>query len=439
MILIPEQVKALRDKIYILEEQKRSYDEYNKTDERNLIAPRFEDYIDNTFETRDNSEIEKNLKKYKDVLKEGEFLTKVNEDEINYGTMFDIKFDDDDEIERWILSQNSIGLKSTNFEQINKYISAEGKLGQAIKGKKEGETFSYTITTKEGTLALTGTIIKIVNKTKKDINFIISRPMSERHAKKKLVIDCVEPKKDEITINQYRLLEEEKKHLENALRKFEVYENRIIAGSLVTLEVLKGKTRTFEITEREDMNPREGIIASSPVMKKIFSKKVGDRIEEVYYYKENGKRKGTRYYGTIIDIDNSKVEREESIYKNIYQVKSRLRKVNRLLETAKVITSIEDDKVGIGSKLTLITFENNDTKMLRVEVINEAVSSEDNYSYIEATSSLGASIIGLSNNERFEYLDDNNEIKEGMVCDINNNVLEKVAPNPLVYQNKRRG
>ena len=77
--------------------------------------------------------------------------------------------------------------------------------------------------------------------------------------------------------------------------------------------------------------------------------------------------------------------------------------------------------------------------MLRVEVINEAVSSEDNYSYIEATSSLGASIIGLSNNERFEYLDDNNEIKEGMVCDINNNVLEKVAPNPLVYQNKRRG
>ena len=78
------------------------------------------------------------------------------------------------------------------------------------------------------------------------------------------------------------------------------------------------------------------------------------------------------------------------------------------------------------------------------EIINQAVSTELNTDYVEAISPLGQEIIGLKNNQMFDYrylstLDNNTLVGTGVVYDINNNMNETLAKDPLTYQKKRRG
>ena len=115
-----------------------------------------------------------------------------------------------------------------------------------------------------------------------------------------------------------------------------------------------------------------------------------------------------------------------------------------MLRESKIIAPLSDNTIGIGSKVSILTFEDGIIQNRRVEIINQAVSTELNTDYIEAISPLGQEIIGLKDNEMFDYryystVDNNTLLGNGIVYDINNNMNEELAKDPLTYQKKRRG
>ena len=114
-------------------------------------------------------------------------------------------------------------------------------------------------------------------------------------------------------------------------------------------------------------------------------------------------------------------------------------KLNRLLNKVRIITSHSNDTVGIGSKVSIMTFEDGKIQNIRFEVINKALSSEDTHSYVEVTSAIGSAIIGLKDNETFYYYDRDGLLHDGVVYDINNNMNETLAKDPTAYQKRRRG
>lgn len=425
MILIPEQVKALRDKIKELEEE---------IDNATV-------YFDEVTSRNDRRQKEEQIEHLRRILEESELVKRADDTIIDYGTKFKIKFDKENVEEIYTLAENEIGLKSDSFNQDNGYVSVKGLLGSSVKGKKEGDNFRYSVKVKgiKDTLTITGKVLKVFRKTKNDVDFIISRPMSERLATRKVVKENVNCKENEITLSQYNLLQEEKKRLVNALLKFEKYEKRIMPGSIIKLIDGEDNIKEFRIADEDVVNPKTEIKASSKLASRIFAKNIGDRIEEIYTYKEDGKTKKARYFGTIIEIDNSNVTKISSVYYNIYSIRTRLDKLNRLLNKVRIITSHSNDVVGVGSKVSIMTFEDGKFQNIRVEVINKALSSEDTHSYVEVTSAIGSAIIGLKDNETFYYYDRDGLLHDGVVYDINNNMNETLAKDPTAYQKKRRG
>ena len=425
MILIPEQVKALRDKIKELEE-----------DIDNATV-----YFDEVTSRNDRRQKEEQIEYLRRILEESELVKRADDTIIDYGTKFKIRFDKENVEEIYTLAENEIGLKSDSFNQDNGYVSVKGLLGSSVKGKKEGDNFRYSVKVRgiKDTLTITGKVLKVFRKTKNDVDFIISRPMSERLATRKIVKEDIDCKENEITLSQYNLLQEEKKRLVNALLKFKKYEKRIMPGSIIKLIDAEDTIKEFRIVDEDVVNPKTEIKASSKLASRLFAKKIGDRIEEIYTYKEEGKTKKARYFGTIIEIDNSNVTKVPSVYYNIYSVRTRLDKLNRLLNKVRIITSHSNDTVGIGSKVSIMTFEDGKIQNIRVEVINKALSSEDTHSYVEVTSAIGSAIIGLKDNETFYYYDRDGLLHDGVVYDINNNMNETLAKDPTAYQKKRRG
>lgn len=425
MILIPEQVKALRDKINEIE---------NEIENSTI-------YFDEIMTFNDRRYKEEQLKYLHSLLEESELVKRAKDSIIDYGTKFKIKFDDENIEEIYTLAENEIGLNSNSFNQNNGYVSIDSLLGNSVKGKKEGESFRYTVKIKgrKDTITITGEVLKVFRKTKNDLDFIISRPMSERLATRKMIKENVKCEENKVTLSQTKLLKEEKMRLVKALARFEKYENRIMVGSVITLKDKNNVTKQYTVVDKDNYDVHSEINANSVMASRIFSKHKGDYVKESFSHKVNGKDKTTSYTGEIIDIDNSHVLKVESVYDNIYTVKTRLAKINELLEKTKVIKGPINDKVGIGSKVSIMTFEAGEVQNIRVEVINKALSSEDTHSYIEVTSAIGAAIIGLKNNERFEYYDKNGLLHEGIVYDINNNMQEALAKDPTTYQKKRRG
>ncbi len=425
MILIPEQVKALRDKINDLE-----------TEIENTTI-----YFDEITSQNDRRYKEEQIKYLRRILEESELVKRADDTIIDYGTKFKIKFDDENVEEMYTLAENEIGLMSDSFNQNNGYVSANSLLGNSLKGKKEGDNFRYTVKLKgrKETITITGKVLKIFLKTKNDIDFILSRPFSERNATRKIVKENINCKENEITLSQFNLLKEEKKRLVNALLKFEKYEDRIMIGSIITLKDKTNKIKKYTVVDKDDYDVHTEINANSVMATRLFCKHKGEYVQENFSYKKHGKDKTTTYTGEIIEIDNSNVLKPKSSYSNIHSIKTKLEKINLLLSKVVIIPSPSDNLVGVGSKVSIMTFEDEEIQNIRVEVINKALSSEDTHSYIESTSAIGAAIIGLGNNDTFNYYDNEGMFHDGVVYDINNNMNEKLAKDPTTYQKKRRG
>ena len=425
MILIPEQVKALRDKINDLE-----------TEIENTTI-----YFDEITSQNDRRYKEEQIKYLRRILEESEFVKKAEDSIIDYGTKFKIKFDDENVEEMYTLAENEIGLMSDSFNQNNGYVSANSLLGNSLRGKKEGDNFRYTVKLKgrKETITITGKVLKIFLKTKNDIDFILSRPFSERNATRKIVKENINCKENEITLSQFNLLKKEKKRLVNALLKIEKYEDRIMIGSIITLKDKTNKIKKYTVVDKDDYDVHTEINANSVMATRLFCKHKGEYVQENFSYKKHGKDKTTTYTGEIIEIDNSNVLKPKSSYSNIHSIKTKLEKINLLLSKVVIIPSPSDNLVGVGSKVSIMTFEDGEIQNIRVEVINKALSSEDTHSYIELTSAIGAAIIGLGNNDTFNYYDHEGMFHAGVVYDINKNMNDRLAKDPTAYQKKRRG
>lgn len=453
MILIPEQVKALRDKIKELEEEIQGDKQFFKDDERNQLVPKFDNYVNKEMEIDNYNYLVNQLEHYKRVLENSEFVKEYKDDLVDYGTKFKIRYYDDDNIETYTLVENSVGLKSTYFNQDNGYISVDGYLGKALKGKGAGDEFSYEVSVKgsKHTIKITGKILEIIAKTSSDISYITSKTKDRRIAKnvaiKRKKIYARGDKKEldklnEITLSQYNLLKEEQHSLAVSLSKLEKYENKIRVGSIIKI---KNKSETYEYTivdkEKEDIDPFNEIDANSLIATKLFTKRKGDEIRGTYHYKKCDKDRTMRYEGIIVEIDNSMIPKEESIYDNVKNIYARLRRVKMLIDNSKIATPPTDCTIGIGSKVSIMTFENGEVQNRRVEIINHAVSTELTSDYIEAISPLGNKLLGLKNNDSFMYYyyGKNAILGQGVVYDINNNMNETLAKDPLTYQKRRRG
>ena len=455
MILIPEQVKALRDEIKGLEDKKTNYEEYFRECDKSSLESGFVKYSDTTLEVDNYNSIYNKLKTYKRALVENEFIDLKESSTINYGTEFTVLFDDTKEEETYTLVENLIGLTRANINQDKGYIPCESHLGKSVIGKTVGDNFSYTFNLKgrKDSITITGKIVKIIKESKKDVHFIMSREKAARISKK-YEIKRKEAytnnnteelnKLHEITLSQYKLLKEEQERLSNFLAKLKKYEDRIMIGSIITLKDKKKIIKKYKVVDKDNYDVHSEINANSRTGSIIFTKHKGDFIKETYFYSENGKRKAAYYTGEIIDIDNSNIEKEESVYSSIWSIYARLGRVNKMLKEYKVITPPSDKRIGIGSKVSIITFEDGQIQNRRVEVINQAVSTELNTDYVEAISPLGQEIIGLKDNQQFNYkyaskIYNNVSTTDGVVYDINNNINEELAISPLVYQKKKRG
>ena len=455
MILIPEQVRSLRSEILRLEMKKKEYEHYFKECDKSSMDLGFLKYADTTQEVDSyNAEYNK-LKAYKQALVENEFMSLNKSDSIDYGSEFTVFYDDTSSYETYTLVQNMMGLVRTNINCNNGYISFDSSLGKAVFGKRKDDSFSYTVSLpgKKSSITITGKIFDVVKQDSKSVHFIISRPKSyristkQKELSKKLRKDnnTLElEKRKEITLSQYNLLKEEQERLLYFLPKLKKYEMKMMVGSIISLESSKGKVKKYEIVDKDEIDVSKEISINSLLFSKIAFKRIGDIIDEKLHYKKNNKTACKQYKGKLVEIDNHKVEKEEKVYYSSKGIEIRLGRVNRLLKNAKIATPPTDKTIGIGSKVSIMTFEDGKVQTKRVEVINEAVSTEISTDYVEVISALGQELIGLKNNQGFSYhylskIYNNTTAGTGIVYNINNNMYEEIADNPLTYQKTKRG
>ena len=288
MILIPEQVKALREEIARLEEKIRDYQEYFKDCDKSSAILGFVNYTDNTLEVNNYNSDKKKLEIYKRALVENEFIDSTNSNTIECGTEFTVLFDDTKEEETYTLVENTIGLARERFSKDKGYIVPDSSLGKAVIGKSIDDEFSYDINIKgkKGSISITGKIIDIIKKSRNDINFIVSRKRSRRISKKwKKDISKLNDLK-EITLSQYELLKEEKERLLTLISKLEKYNNKIRVGSIITLENKKGITKDYEIVDKDEFDITKEIDVNTVLGRKIISKRKNDEVDEAYSYQK---------------------------------------------------------------------------------------------------------------------------------------------------------
>ena len=99
MLLIPEQVKALRDEVNRLEDKKIEIENYFKECEKSTLDPGFVKYSDTTLEVNEYNAVCKKLDSYKRALVENEFTDLKGSTTIDCGSSFTILYNDTKEEE----------------------------------------------------------------------------------------------------------------------------------------------------------------------------------------------------------------------------------------------------------------------------------------------------------------------------------------------------
>ena len=194
MILIPEQVKALRDKITSLKKQKSALLNNNE----------------------DIKELDDKIIKCQTILGKGEILRTINYKKIDYGTKFIV----DTSLQKY---QEVNLVENTLFLNEKNYVDTNSSFGENVSGKRVGDKFSYLSPLEN--VVIEGKIVEILSRDKIGVHLIrerikslrinkkMERYIKELHAKNDLV---TLRKLDEITTSQYSLLDEESDNLTKA-------------------------------------------------------------------------------------------------------------------------------------------------------------------------------------------------------------------------------
>jgi len=172
MLLIPEQVKFLRNSIHILEEELKEYGSY--FEEKKFMQIENSNKIQSVDSIIEDGYALKlrQLKEYKQLLKSSSYVRKVPTDKIGVGTKFKICFDDLGTCE-YILVDSMIGGSLSS-----EYVTLNSVLGQTVLGKKEGDSFSYQVNL--DCEEISGVIEGICKDQNQEINFIRSRKADHR-------------------------------------------------------------------------------------------------------------------------------------------------------------------------------------------------------------------------------------------------------------------
>jgi transcription elongation GreA/GreB family factor len=182
MILIPEQISYLRNEIISTRENIKGYRDYLDSKDitsgdysaRALIGDSFLD---------DQYGLER--EKYREImytLEHADYQKTRNTDQIAIGTKFKVRFNNDRDEDELILVEAAYGISLKGG-----FVSLSSILGQNIIGKKEGETFTYTV--QYGRLphekrTITATITSISKDPKDYTNFINEKRKNDRISKK---------------------------------------------------------------------------------------------------------------------------------------------------------------------------------------------------------------------------------------------------------------
>ena len=335
MKLIPEQVQNIRCEILAREQEKIMFDEYyddqkalGGTDqELNCIVK------DETINFQ-NHQNKTRLEELKNILLTGEYVKKINTDQIDIGTKFYLEFEGEEK-EKYTLVDTKECLSS-----INGFISKDSPLGKSIYGKKENEEFS--IKTQYG--IETGMIKEIIQDPKEYSSFITTKQKTQRSSKEykrthSIMLKDKEKykeeleKEDELIPEQIQILKEEVFRLERFVEKYknspkskeyysmasrlayilDLLDNVKIAEKPADNTIGVGSSFSVMLFDEETSFHRYQLInhAVSDELTDEFIEKISPLGTKVFGLKENEEfvvRKDDNSWvsGIVYDIDNSK-------------------------------------------------------------------------------------------------------------------------------------
>lgn len=431
MKLIPEQYLLLEEAIQ-KERQRQNILKEQKQQIRNDTAGDGETNEANNYEEKEAIQTSNNeMREYARALQIGERVKTIPVDKIGIGTKFVLQFAGEDEPEKYTLVDTKIG-----YIGQTDYMSSDSILGQVLLGKKAKDSFSYEVGNNSQKQTIEGEVVDIITDRSEYINYITSREISSRKAHQLRGTSAGrQPEIFPLTKSQYELLSEESKNLLIAIQKEQLKATKIELGSKVIITYEEGSPQVFTIVDKKEseLDKETEINLDSKLAEILLHTKEQEKFKYTYKKTEQGKRKQQR--GKLEEIDNTALYSEEERQKKLSSLYSKLAYVNKMLKNSKLAEPPQDETIGIGSHVSIMTFTKEKTETRRVEIIQQAVSYELEPTYVEAISPLGVQLLGLKNNEEFIYRKNGTPIT-GIVYDIDN-TKQASRTTPLNYQKSK--
>lgn len=157
MKLLLEQKEYLEKKILSLQEKKARLQEQKKQTKVNNNFSYNTVFEDSQLLTEELGKSEREINEYQSLLSTAEIITTFNNEQIDFGTSFKVKFQDVDEIYEYTLIEVNLG---SEFNSQHGYITKESKLGSAIYMKSVSSKFYYDIDGEE----IAGEVLEIIPK-----------------------------------------------------------------------------------------------------------------------------------------------------------------------------------------------------------------------------------------------------------------------------------
>lgn len=333
MILIPEQVYALREKRQRLLEKLASFDDYYKTVETTASETTIASQVGDSLIDDNYQSLLNDIKEINVALETGEYLKERTTDKIAIGTKFvvEMNYGEDDKeeltltmVEKMVSGQESNGLTSSN-----------SPLGQVVFGKTVDEPFTLMVTDSKGNSyqSATGIIKDIKTEPKEYMHFITEKIKAlricreERTLRKEMLANGEEDAYQErkaLTPSQIELLKDEATRLINTTEQTRETRSRLgtIKEILETSKIAElptgntigiGSTFSMMLYHDDGIESRRYEMidhAVSTELDKEYIERISPMGSHIF-----GLREGEDFYvktkdgylsGTVFDIDNSK-------------------------------------------------------------------------------------------------------------------------------------
>lgn len=419
MKLIPEQVSKITRRLEQAKLELQGYEDYFSELSRGSGDNNYtvEDG-GNGFTLSQFHQCEQKIKDYEKALQEAERITKIDVHQIDLGTKFILQFDGEEECELFTLVDTTLGMDS-------QCVTLGSPVGQSLFHLTKGQEFSVDLGNGRKT---SGKVKDIITNSKEYIRYITSRNFSNRISR------CYYPSEELIlTESQRELLLLEKKSLSKKLGEEKMECERFVEGTKVTIQFTESEPRVYTIVDKpeEDINTDREISLNGKLINRFYSRKADGTF--TIYERKDGKTLVQK--ARILDINQKNVYSKRNKQMVIHLLTSRLDTINHLLDTSIKNEVVPDEKkVGIGSHVSIMTFDADGSHNRRVEVIQKAVSYELETDYVEASSPLGVKIMGLTENEEFLCFTQSGKYYTGIVYDIDNRKNAARTTSPLIYQ-----